>query len=153
MPAITSAASAICGTHLGDTKLVTSISFKPASCSRCTSPILTAAGTACFSFCRPSRGPTSTNLTREGIGINNSLEWKSVFSLLDSTSSIKRFDGALQLDHQRIALAIERLACGNFNPAFADAVLPDIQTLLVIQSNTNLMFEYGSHVMGAARVN
>src|SRR3954469_22172956 len=66
MPAITSAASAICGTHLGETKLVTSISVNPASCNRCTRPILTSAGTWPFSFCRPSRGPTSTSLTREG---------------------------------------------------------------------------------------
>src|SRR3990167_1593637 len=63
---MTSALSAICGTHFGLTKLVTSISFRPASCKRCTSSILTAAGTGCFSFCRPSRGPTSTSWTREG---------------------------------------------------------------------------------------
>src|SRR5690606_3302654 len=66
MPAITCALSAICGTHLGDTKLVTSISFSPASCRRCTSSIFTAAGTSPFSFCRPSRGPTSTSLTLDG---------------------------------------------------------------------------------------
>ncbi|MNT57768.1 hypothetical protein D3C72_1951670 [compost metagenome] len=62
-PAITSALSPICGTHLGDTKLVTSISLSPASCRRCTSSILTEAGTGDFSFCRPSRGPTSMILT------------------------------------------------------------------------------------------
>src|SRR4051812_6212052 len=66
MPAITCALSAICGTHLGETKLVTSISFKPASCNRCTRPILISAGTGSFSFCKPSRGPTSTILTLEG---------------------------------------------------------------------------------------
>src|SRR6478609_4081288 len=66
MPAITSVLSAICGTHLGDTKLVTSISVRPASCRRCTSAILTSAGTGCFLFCRPSRGPTSTNFTLLG---------------------------------------------------------------------------------------
>src|SRR6476661_8056538 len=66
MPAMTSAASAICGTHLGDTKLVTSSSVRPASCRRCTRPIFTSAGTWPFSFCRPSRGPTSTSLTLDG---------------------------------------------------------------------------------------
>ncbi len=66
MPAITSAASAICGTHLGETKLVTSISFRPASCNRCTRPILISTGTGCASFCKPSRGPTSTILTLLG---------------------------------------------------------------------------------------
>jgi hypothetical protein len=54
--AITSALSAICGTHLGDTKLVTSISFRPASCRRCTSSIFTVAGTGSFSFCKPVAG-------------------------------------------------------------------------------------------------
>ena len=63
---MTSALSAICGTHLGETKLVTSISLSPASCRRCTRPILTSAGTGSFSFCRPSRGPTSTSLTLSG---------------------------------------------------------------------------------------
>src|SRR6478752_5974765 len=66
MPAMTCALSAICGTHLGETKLVTSISLSPASCRRCTRPILTSAGTGSFSFCRPSRGPTSTSLTLWG---------------------------------------------------------------------------------------
>src|SRR3954470_14227520 len=66
MPASTAALSAICGTHFGLTKLVTSISRTPAGGSRCTSSILTAASTVCFSFCSPSRGPTSTRVTREG---------------------------------------------------------------------------------------
>ena len=38
---MTAALSPICGTHFGLTKLVTSISFSPAACSRCTSSILT----------------------------------------------------------------------------------------------------------------
>src|SRR5206468_75440 len=52
--------------HLGETKLVTSISCSPASWRRWTRPILMSAGTGCFSFWRPSRGPTSTILTRVG---------------------------------------------------------------------------------------
>ena len=66
MPAITAALSAICGTHFGLTKLVTSISRRPAACRRCTSSILAAAATGCFSFCSPSRGPTSTSVTLAG---------------------------------------------------------------------------------------
>jgi hypothetical protein len=66
MPFSTAALSAICGTHFGLTKLVTSISRNPAACRRWTSSILTAASTICFSFCSPSRGPTSTSVTREG---------------------------------------------------------------------------------------
>src|SRR4051812_13108087 len=66
MPAITCTLSAICGTHLGDTKLVTSISRSPASWSMCTRCTFTSAGTGCFSFCSPSRGPTSTSLAWAG---------------------------------------------------------------------------------------
>jgi hypothetical protein len=66
MPAITAALSAICGTHFGLTKLVTSISFSPAACRRCTSSTLSAAETGCCSFCSPSRGPTSTSVTWAG---------------------------------------------------------------------------------------
>src|SRR3569832_3011271 len=63
MPAITYTLSAICSTHKNNTKLVTSISFRPTSCSMCTRLTFTSDGTFCFSFCRPSRGPTSTSLT------------------------------------------------------------------------------------------
>src|SRR5215467_5195728 len=66
MPAITSAASAICGTHLGETNAVASMAGKPASESRSISAILVSVGTVAFSFCSPSRGPTSTNRTRRG---------------------------------------------------------------------------------------
>src|SRR6188508_376656 len=66
MPAITAALSLICGTHFGLTKLVTSIWLTPASCRRCTSSIFCAVVTGAFSFCSPSRGPTSTSVTRDG---------------------------------------------------------------------------------------
>jgi hypothetical protein len=66
MPAITCAASPICGTHLGETKLVASITGNPAALSLSISSIFTAAGTTPGSFCRPSRGPTSTIFTRLG---------------------------------------------------------------------------------------
>jgi hypothetical protein len=60
MRPMTSAPSAICGTHFGETKLVTSMLGKPAAVRRSTSSTFTAAGIICFSFCSPSRGPTST---------------------------------------------------------------------------------------------
>ena len=63
MPAITAALSAICGTHFGLTKLVTSISRSPAACSRWMSSTLSAVDTVAGSFCSPSRGPTSTSVT------------------------------------------------------------------------------------------
>jgi hypothetical protein len=62
-PAITSAWSAICGTHLGLTKAVASIVRWPQAARRRISSSLTAVGTLCFSFCSPSRGPTSTMRT------------------------------------------------------------------------------------------
>src|SRR6185312_1602515 len=66
MPAMTAALSAICGTHLGDTNAPASTTGRPASARRSISAILVAAGTALASFWRPSRGPTSTILTRVG---------------------------------------------------------------------------------------
>ncbi len=66
MRAITSAASAICGTHLGETKDVASIDGTPASASASISATFTSVGTTPFSFCSPSRGPTSTRRTRFG---------------------------------------------------------------------------------------
>src|SRR6478609_377112 len=66
MRAITSAPSAICGTHLGDTNDAASTLGKPAAARRLTSSTLMSVGTNSFSFCRPSRGDTSTIFTREG---------------------------------------------------------------------------------------
>jgi hypothetical protein len=54
MPSITSAASAICGTHFGEMKLVASIRERPVSVSRSISAILVAVGTKPGSFCRPT---------------------------------------------------------------------------------------------------
>lgn len=52
-----------CGTHFGDTKLVVSIVFSPVFESLFIMLILSIAGRRVFSFCKPSLGPTSTNLT------------------------------------------------------------------------------------------
>src|SRR5438105_3441785 len=59
----TSSASAICGTAVGCTNDVTSIHAKPASDSRSTKRILSGVEMDARSFCRPSRGPTSTMRT------------------------------------------------------------------------------------------
>src|SRR6267378_1812462 len=64
MPAKTSAASANCGTHPGLTNADTSIAGRLAAVSRLTNSILSAVEIAACSFCRPSRGPTSTMVTR-----------------------------------------------------------------------------------------
>ncbi len=69
MPCITAVLSPICGTHFGETNEVASMTRSPASASRSISSILVAVGTTCFSFCNPSRGPTSTILTLAGRGM------------------------------------------------------------------------------------
>ena len=66
MRLITSAASAICGTHLGETNAVASIAGKPASARASISATFASVGTIAFSFCKPSRGPTSTSRTALG---------------------------------------------------------------------------------------
>jgi hypothetical protein len=59
MPANTSDASAICGTHFGLTNAETSMTGSRASLSRSTNVILSGVETLACSFCSPSRGPTS----------------------------------------------------------------------------------------------
>src|SRR5262245_52870013 len=66
MPAKISAASAICGTHFGLTNAETSMTECPASLRSLTNAILSAVAIAAASFWRPSRGPTSTIVTRVG---------------------------------------------------------------------------------------
>lgn len=53
-----------CGTHLGETKLVASIVFKPLSFKSWMNFNFVAVETIFASFWRPSRGPTSTILTK-----------------------------------------------------------------------------------------
>src|SRR6478736_9467106 len=74
MPAITSAASAICGTHLGDTKLAASILRSPQSARRSISATLSAVGIMRFSFCSPSRGPTSKTQTPVALNTASGLQ-------------------------------------------------------------------------------
>src|SRR5262245_31012934 len=124
MRSSTSVWSAICGTHFGDTNAVASTDASPAAASRSISSSFTSVGTSRGSFCRPSRGPTSTILTR--------LEVKSAFRLLHCDqfrtlehlfaggevdfldhASARRGDGVLHLhrlqDEQGLAL-LHRLA-------------------------------------------
>src|SRR5690606_17331527 len=70
MPASTSAASASCGTHLGLTKLVASMVRSPVADSLSTSATLSAVLIIDFSFCSPSRGPTSTMRTWDGMAMS-----------------------------------------------------------------------------------
>src|ERR1700676_4984933 len=64
IPAKTSAASAICGTHFALTNADTSMTGRSAALRRSTNEILSAVEIEACSFCRPSRGPTSTTVIR-----------------------------------------------------------------------------------------
>jgi hypothetical protein len=61
-----SAASASWGTHLGETKLVASISVSPLAASADMNAAFAAVGTGTGSFCSPSLGPTSMIRTTLG---------------------------------------------------------------------------------------
>ena len=62
----TSALSASYGIALGDTKEVASTTWSPLNESRLISSTLQSVGTKFFSFCKPSRGDTSTIFTLVG---------------------------------------------------------------------------------------
>jgi hypothetical protein len=66
--------------------------------------------------------------------------------------AIKRLNLALELDHQRLTLAVPRPACGDFDPAFADAVFLNVRALLVVPADADIVLEHGGHVMRAAWV-
>src|SRR5918995_5391580 len=97
MRASTSAASAICGTHFGLTKAVTSTTGRPALESRSTNATLSAVEIAALSFCSPSRGPTSTTVTRLGIMDGSWLELDELVACLNELArpALDRRDGAV----------------------------------------------------------
>src|SRR6266700_2282958 len=66
MPAITAPASLNCGMTRGLTKEVASTTGRPDSESRLMNCIFCSVGMDTFSFCKPSRGPTSTIRTEDG---------------------------------------------------------------------------------------
>ena len=84
MPRNTSAASAICGTHFGLTNADTSITGKFAALSRLTNSILSGVDTIALSFCKPSRGPTSTTVIRVPVRF---MTWNSTSGVSACTSS------------------------------------------------------------------
>src|SRR5207248_7422569 len=71
-PRKTSSEPTICGIAFGDTKAPTSIVSRPAPTSASINAIRSATLTGVFSFCRPSRGPTSTMRTESLILISRS---------------------------------------------------------------------------------
>src|ERR1700733_10467736 len=88
--AITSAEVAICGTHFGDTNEAASMLTNPACDRRLTRWILTSAEIVSFSFCKPSRGPTSTILTCLGKVI--SISFRAIDDARHRFAALQRTD-------------------------------------------------------------
>lgn len=65
---------------------------------------------------------------------------------------VERLDAAFELDQHGPALAVQCLAGGNLDPAFADAVFLDVVAFLVVQANADLVFEHGGDMVRAGRV-
>src|ERR1700675_4320729 len=72
MPRSTASEFTICGIAFGDTKAPTSTVCSPAPTSASMNAIRSATLTGVFSFCRPSRGPTSTMRTESLMLISQS---------------------------------------------------------------------------------
>src|SRR4051812_22511756 len=51
-----------------------------------------------------------------------------------------------------MALAVNRLAGGHFDPSFADAVLLHVLAFVVIHADADFVLEHGGYVVRAARV-
>src|SRR5687767_4163731 len=77
---------------------------------------------------------------------------RRMVSVTARPSTVEGLDLALELEQQRLALAVDGLARRHLHPAFADAVLLDIGALLAVEANAHVVFEHGGHVVGAARV-
>src|SRR5437868_13637504 len=60
-----------------------------------------------------------------------------------------RLDRTLQLDRQRLALAVKRLAGSHPDPAFADAVFLDIGLLCTGEANADAAFQQGGVIIRA----
>ena len=73
--------------------------------------------------------------------------WISALTLL-----VKRFDLALQFQQHGLALAVERLGRGDLDPAFAQAILIDVETFLVVETDADVVLEHLGVVVGAARI-
>src|SRR5690606_12976309 len=102
MPASTSAASASCGTHLGLTKLVASMVRRPVADSLSTNATLSAVLIIAFSFCNPSRGPTSTIRTWDAMATSG-LQCHQHGVGIDEVAS-----RGTHLGHRAIARRLER---------------------------------------------
>src|SRR5690348_17248720 len=104
MRSSTSVWSAICGTHFGETNAVASTAGRPAPARRSISLSFTAVGTSRGSFCSPSRGPTSTSLTKWVTVTVGSFEADQLdaFEHLLAGGAMQAGDGAVRGRHDRV---------------------------------------------------
>jgi hypothetical protein len=51
-----------------------------------------------------------------------------------------------------VALAVQCAACGNLDPAFADAIFADVVEFLVVELDADVVLEDGRIVMRAAGI-
>lgn len=65
---------------------------------------------------------------------------------------VEGFDLAFEADQQRLAFAVDLVAHGHFDPAFADAILFDIKTLLVVEQDADVVLKHRFDVVRAAWV-
>jgi hypothetical protein len=72
----------------------------------------------------------------------------SAFSVLASKDditkllSVIRLNLPLQFNRQRLPFAINGIASGDANPAFADAVFLDVFAFFVVKANADIVFEH-----------
>jgi hypothetical protein len=67
--------------------------------------------------------------------------------------AVKRLDSAAQFNQHGAALAVQRLAGGNLDPAFADAVFLDVEALFAIESDADVALQHIHIVVRAAWIN
>ena len=65
---------------------------------------------------------------------------------------VKSLNLALELDGQGVPLAVDLVAHGHLDPAFADAVLLHVAALFVVKADADVMLKNGLNEMGTTLV-
>lgn len=96
---------------------------------------------------------------RRMLGFSNEKDFPNILSSWSSRlhnardhSAVERLDPALQLDQQRLPLAVHSLAGGHLDPGFAEAVLLDIGAVDAIEADADIVLKHRRHVVRAAGV-
>jgi hypothetical protein len=78
---------------------------------------------------------------------------RELVNALGKQSTVERRHPTLEFDRQGVAFSVNGFANGHTDPAFADAVLLHIKTLLVIEANANAMLKNSGIMVRATGVN